>query len=139
MTRDLSRDEAWIVLPIPADAPSMPRTFGGLGTLVDQWSYNDADGNGLFHVLRFERIVNGVTKKSVVPMSLWRRPDGRMEWRMKQVTGPRPLYNLCQLSTNPGAEVVIVEGEKTAEAARRLFPDCVVTTSSGGVLIVTEN
>ncbi len=132
MTRDLSRDEARILLPIPPDAPSMPRTFGGLGTLVDQWRYSDADGNSLFHVLRFESIVNGVTKKSVVPMSLWRRPDERMEWLMKQVPGPRPLYNLCQLSTNPGAEVVIVEGEKTAEAARRLLPDHVVTTSSGG-------
>lgn len=132
MTRDLSGDEARIILPIPTDAPPMPRTFGGLGTLVGQWRYSDAAGHGLFHVLRFESIVNGVTKKSVVPMSLWRRTDGRMEWRMKQVPGPRPLYNLCQLSANPGAEVVIVEGEKTAEAAGRLFPGCVVTTSSGG-------
>ena len=132
MTRDLSGDQARIILPIPPEAPPMPRTFGGLGTLVDQWCYSDAVGNGLFHVLRFESIVNGLTKKSILPMSLWHRPDGRFEWRMKQVPGPRPLYNLCQLSTNPGAEVVIVEGEKTAEAARRLFPDHVVTTSSGG-------
>ena len=45
---------------------------------------------------------------------------------------PRPLYNLSELVSKPDNPVLIVEGEKTVEAAKQLFPDYVVVTSSGG-------
>ena len=44
----------------------------------------------------------------------------------------KPLYNLQEITARPDAPVMVVEGEKTAEAAKLLFPDYVVTTSSGG-------
>ncbi len=44
----------------------------------------------------------------------------------------RPLYNLSELALRPDSPVLIVEGEKTADAAKQLFPDFVVVTSSGG-------
>ena len=44
----------------------------------------------------------------------------------------RPLYNLSELALRPDSPVLIVEGEKTADAAKQLFPDYVVVTSSGG-------
>lgn len=44
----------------------------------------------------------------------------------------RPLYNLSELVSKPDIPVLIVEGEKTADAAKQLFPDSVVVTSSGG-------
>jgi len=45
----------------------------------------------------------------------------------------RPLYGLDLLKIYPESTVLIVEGEKTAEAARLLFPDYVCVTWSGGV------
>jgi DNA primase len=45
---------------------------------------------------------------------------------------PRPLYNADQLATRPNSPVLVVEGEKAADVAARLFPDHVATTSSAG-------
>ena len=52
-------------------------------------------------------------------------------WRWKAPPAPRPLLNLDQLRTRKGT-VLIVEGEKTADAAARLFPKAVVTTWPSG-------
>ena len=52
-------------------------------------------------------------------------------WRWKAPPAPRPLLNLDQLRTRTGT-VLIVEGEKTADAAARLFPKAVVTTWPSG-------
>src|SRR5262245_5795879 len=45
---------------------------------------------------------------------------------------PRPLYNLDQLTARAGAPVLVVEGEKAADAAVKLLPDMVVTCSPFG-------
>jgi hypothetical protein len=45
---------------------------------------------------------------------------------------PCPLYRLDDLVARPDAPVLVVEGEKTADAAAELFPDYVVVTSQGG-------
>lgn len=55
----------------------------------------------------------------------------KKKWVSKFPT-PRPLYNLFELVSRPDSPVLIVEGEKTADAAKQLFPDYVVVTSSGG-------
>lgn len=52
-------------------------------------------------------------------------------WRWKAPPAPRPLLNLDQLRARTGT-VLIVEGEKTADAAARLFPKAVVTTWPSG-------
>ena len=44
----------------------------------------------------------------------------------------KPIYNLPEIISRPDDMVMIVEGEKTAEAARLLFPEFVVTTSCMG-------
>ena len=45
---------------------------------------------------------------------------------------PYPLFHLPALLARPDTPVLIVEGEKTAEAAARLFPDMVAITSMHG-------
>ena len=55
----------------------------------------------------------------------------KKKWVSKFPT-PRPLYNLFELVSRPDSPVLIVEGEKTADAAKQLFPNYVVVTSSGG-------
>jgi hypothetical protein len=53
-------------------------------------------------------------------------------WRWKRPPAALPLLNLQQLQAKPDAPVLVVEGEKTADAATRLLPSCVVTTWAGG-------
>jgi DNA primase len=46
--------------------------------------------------------------------------------------GQRPLYNLGELRADPDRRVLVVEGERTADAAAGLFADMVVVTSAAG-------
>lgn len=52
-------------------------------------------------------------------------------WEWKAPPAPRPLLNLERLRVNTGT-VLIVEGEKAADAAAKLYPRAVVTTWPSG-------
>jgi putative DNA primase/helicase len=52
-------------------------------------------------------------------------------WEWKAPPSPRPLLNLSQLRSRTGT-VLIVEGEKAADAAAKLYPKAVVTTWPSG-------
>ncbi len=54
------------------------------------------------------------------------------QWLWKAPPAPRPLYNLDALQQRPNAPVLIVEGEKTADAAAKLFPSAVAITWPSG-------
>ena len=56
----------------------------------------------------------------------------KKQWQASWSVEGKPLYNLPEIVARPDATVLIVEGEKTAEAAKQLFPDYVVTTSCSG-------
>jgi putative DNA primase/helicase len=53
-------------------------------------------------------------------------------WIWKAPPAPRPLYRLDALRQHPDAPVLIVEGEKTADAAQLLFPSAVAITWPSG-------
>jgi putative DNA primase/helicase len=53
-------------------------------------------------------------------------------WRWKAPPEPRPLYRLDALRQRPDAPVLVVEGEKTADAAQLLFPSAVAITWPSG-------
>jgi putative DNA primase/helicase len=78
------------------------------------WRYSDT-----FMVCRFPG-------KKIRP--LW-WSGSRWEW--KAPPAPRPLLNLDQLRARTGT-VLIVEGEKAADAATKLYPKAVVTTWPSG-------
>jgi putative DNA primase/helicase len=59
-------------------------------------------------------------------------------WRWKAPPAPRPLLNLAQLQAQPDAKVLIVEGEKAADAAAALFPSLVVTTWPSGCKAISK-
>ena len=48
------------------------------------------------------------------------------------VKPPHPIYAVREVLERQGAQVLVVEGEKTADAAAERFPGYVVTTSCGG-------
>jgi len=63
---------------------------------------------------------------------VWGTLNGRTGWQWKNLPEDRPLYGLDRLAARSDAPVLIVEGEKAADAAAQLLPDYVVTTWQGG-------
>ena len=121
---------AWQVLaPVPAGAPAPPREHYKLGKPAGTWTYRDAAGDELGHVHRFDA-GNG---KIFLPTTFCRHSHhGRSEWRWKSWPVPRPLYHLDALAARPDAPILVVEGEKSADAATKLLFGYVATTSPNG-------
>jgi len=117
------------IMPVPDDAPPMPKRHPKLGAPARQWEYRDAAGRLLFLVCRFELAGGG---KEIRPLSLRRMPSGKLEWRWLGAAPPRPLYGLDRLAARPADPAMICEGEKAADAAAVLFPDHVTVTSPNG-------
>ena len=115
-----SPNEDCILLPVPDDAPPAPLRAG-----QSVWSYLDRQGRLLGYVRRVDQ-PNG--KKDFFPLTYWQAGG----WQNKTWPRPRPLYGLKDLAARPEAPVLVVEGEKTAVAAQRLFADFVVVTWPGG-------
>lgn len=59
-------------------------------------------------------------------------------WRWKAPPEPRPLYRLDALRTRSDAPILIVEGEKTADAAQLLFPSAVAITWPSGCKAIAK-
>jgi hypothetical protein len=111
---------------------SQPYRYGSAA-----WPYPDADGTIRAYVVRFD-LPDG--SKDVRPLRFL-PPDNQppdllnpRHWRWKGWTAPEdvPIFNLHLLARRPNDPVLIVEGEKTAVAASKLFPSHVVITWQGG-------
>lgn len=126
-------DAGELMAPIPADAPAAPdhRHYGKPSM---RWTYHDANGGALFHVCRFDPPGE---RKQILPLTLWREADGA-RWRWKGYPSPRPLFNRGKLAGDPGKPVVIVEGEKAADAAALIFLSSICTTSPNGSAAIAQ-
>ncbi|HOJ61679.1 MAG TPA: hypothetical protein PK878_15450 [bacterium] len=121
-----------LVSPIPDGAPPPFTQFKNYSSPSTVWKYFNAEGLPVFYPVWFDRPDGG---KEVVPQTLWRNPTtGELQWRWKAHPEPWPLYNRHWLKAYPDRPVVVVEGEKAADAAAALFPDHIITTSFGGCL-----
>lgn len=120
-----------IISPVPHNAEPVHRAVARLRPQAPLaiWKYYDANGGLLFAVARWD-LDNG--KKEFLPLSWVRYRDDAEGWAFKSHPAPRPLYGLDRLANAPDAAVVIVEGEKCADAAREVFARSVVIASSGG-------
>ena len=141
----LSRPETESGPPRPARASNFePRTPSSAATkeILDRhwrgrrpsaiYSYQDANGGVQFYGRRFEWTTKeGRSDKAVIPFS-YGILNGAEDWHDKGSEGPYPLYGLAALIRVVERPVIVVEGEKTADAVRSIFADCLVTTSCGG-------
>lgn len=92
--------------------------------------YTDERGNLLAVVARYEYQQDGENKKEFRQFSF---DFDEKKWIAKGLKNNCPLYRLRDISNNPNARILIVEGEKTAEAAQRLIGNkAIVTTWMGG-------
>ena len=112
-----------VTVPAAAALPTNIR-HGRFGEPARTWDYRNAAGALLFVVCRFE-VPGG---KEIRPYSC--TSAGRWVWKAPMV--PRPLYGLPELAARPDAPVLVVEGEKAADAARALFPGLVAVCWQGG-------
>lgn len=90
--------------PIGVPAPDFSHSSGA-------WCYKDMSGRVMFYIARFDKPEG----KTILPYT-W--AGGR--WQHKSWPAPRPLYGLELLNGN-NSGILIVEGEKSADAARTLL------------------
>lgn len=92
------------------------------------WEYKYADGSTCGYTARFD-FPDG--EKMVLPYTYV--SNGKYsEWRWLGFDAPRPLYNLHLLNQRPDKTVIVVEGEKTADALQNILSNIVVVSWIGG-------
>ena len=113
--------------PITTPLPAHPKSTG-------RWVYHDAAGAPVLVVCRIPD-PDEPTKKSFVQYTY---RGGK--WTPKGYGERRPLYRLPQLLASPAARVLVVEGEKCAEAAASVLnPSWCATTWAAGVNSVKKS
>jgi putative DNA primase/helicase len=118
----------WTALPFaPDNAPEPSLRHYKHGNPSAHWVYKTQDGKTAGIIARFD-LPNG--KKETLPITWCKDQNGNTGWNWKAMSEPRPLYGLPLT----GSHVVIVEGEKTADAVRSAGFECV--TWSGGCAAV---
>jgi putative DNA primase/helicase len=90
----------------------MDKTRDLLGQPVETYDYEDAVGNLLFQVLRFEDAGNGEKRRKTFRQ---RRPDGNGGWHNTVPSELRTIYNLPAVVK--GDTVLVCEGEKDCDTA----------------------
>lgn len=121
------------IVPVPDDATPMAFKHPSFGAPTASWAYHDAHGGLVGYVARFDHEnQDGTPAKTYLPITWCAVPDKRPAWRSKGFPEPRPLYRLPEFLERPRADVMICEGEKSAEAAAVLFPELICTTPPHG-------
>lgn len=112
--------------PTGTAAPSM--AISALGEPSRIWPYRDVDGTVLGYVARYETPEG----KQIRCWTWGQRGEKPARWECGHWSKPRPLYGLDRLAARPDNWVLVVEGEKAADAAQTLLPDFVAITFPGG-------
>jgi hypothetical protein len=105
----------------PLDLQAFKHPQHGVPTV--RYVYRDSSGGALYVVARHDRPGGG---KEIQPWS-WRNGS----WRRKGASKPRALYGLQRLAALT-RRVIVVEGEKAAEALQAVVQLSPVVTWSGG-------
>lgn len=89
------------------------------------WTYKDVDSKPLFYIYRQDPPND---KKQIRPLCY----SDNAKWVQKHWPVPRPLYNLDKIYADKTKPILVVEGEKSAEAAQILCKKYTVTTWPAG-------
>lgn len=117
------KEKDWAaIIPVPGDAPAAPTSHFKLGEPSHIARYLDRDGARVGLIYRFD-LADG--EKEFRPLTYCQNAAGKSGWQWQAFPTPRSLYG-AELLSHPG-RVLVVEGEKKAEAARRML---------GGTMIV---
>jgi len=112
----------------PAGVASPHFAIRDLGEPSKIWPYKDTDGEILGYVARYETPEG----KQIRCWTWGARGSAGPSWGCNHWNKPRPLYALDRLASDPDRPVIVVEGEKTADAAQQLLPAYTAITWPGG-------
>ncbi|HEX2958320.1 MAG TPA: hypothetical protein VHO70_15910, partial [Chitinispirillaceae bacterium] len=131
------------IFPVPDDVPEPPSVFkrneGTKGNIksvsypiTHYWAYRNEHGALLGYVTRFQ----GPLKKETPPLTYCCNSDNKRDWRFLGFPEPKPLFNWTRIAQAPKQKILIVEGEKCAQALQELYdthgiPITVVTWCGG--------
>jgi Ti-type conjugative transfer relaxase TraA len=139
-TEALQKEETWRVLDkIPENAPAFKPEKDLAHTLKkNNWrlaatyEYRNKDGKLLGYVVR---VLDEEGKKQTLPVSYCHNTKVNFNrWWLKGFSdnGYKPIYGAEKLGQSPLQRVLIVEGEKAADAAAKIFPEHTVISWMGG-------
>lgn len=95
------------------------------GEYKQHWTFTDQKGLPLFIVARFFK--DG--KKNDRPFTLWTNGTEK-KWRAKNLEGVKlPLFNLPEFTLKQNIPVLMVEGQKCADAAHQILSENLVCSS----------
>lgn len=122
-----------VITPVPSESADHDCIHPVLGAPSQRWTYYDGNGDVLGYVARYDP---SGQRKQIIPWTF--AADG---WGMGQWPVPRPLYRLQELEARPDDPVIIVEGEKAADAAAALTgsPYVACTWPGGGQALSRAN
>ncbi len=144
--KSVDKELAWNPIKPPDKYPAPPISqiskLGHSHKETARYAYRDLQGNLLFYTVRLEPKTGGKSKQ-VLPLSYGKIGEhGDPSWRLKAYSSTsRPLYGQESLQKKPQSKVVIVEGEKAADAAQKMLADdgYTVITWMGGSGAVTKS
>ena len=123
----------WVSEVPPPSAPR-PHTMETAhhGAPVAEWCYRTLDGAVWGYAARYT-----IGERKAILQWTYGRSQGETfpRWACRHFSKPRPLYGLEGVA-HLHQPIMVVEGEKTAEAAKLLFPNAVVISWPGGVAAV---
>lgn len=136
---DDNRSSAWKpVTPVPAHAEAPDINTGPYlnymlkdgAREVSRHAYRDEQGNLKGYVFRIEK----ADRSKITPPLAWcENKDGFQAWKWQGFEKEnRTPYGIEKIAQDPGKAILVVEGEKTADAAQKLLPEYHVLTWSGG-------
>lgn len=130
----------WLAQPFAPETALRPKEIihPRLGKAEASWEYRDLKGRLVGFISRFANNQSGKLVKELAPMSWGKDADsGKEAWCWKGFVKPRPLYRGHLLREHPQTPVLIVEGEKTADAAQLIVgEEYLVVTWPGGTKAV---
>jgi len=111
------------VIPVPGNAPPVPDTINELCGVTSKWIKTKIDHYYAYRTESGELIGYAVRADTKDGKKLGYKTlineNGALKWSAKSFPKPRPLYGLDLLAKKPLAKVLMVEGEKCADAANR--------------------
>lgn len=123
---DVSDDKGELVYPAPLECGKPEVRNDGI------WCYKDIAGNVLQYVVRVNDKKGG---KKTLPYT-YRNKNGVYSWECKGAGEiKKPLYGL-EFLAGSDKDILLVEGEKTTEAARILLPEYIAMSWLGGAAAV---
>lgn len=112
--------------PAPENAPTPTFVHREHGPAIRHWVYRNAAGALLGYVSRHDPAGH---RKQFIP---WFWDMDKRRWTNAMLEAPRPLYGLEKLALSPSKPVLVVEGEKAADAAQRIVGGVYVVVSPPG-------